>query len=67
MKDKFLTTGIVGTIVAAICCFTPLLAWSPAAIGLSAELAYLDFVLLPALIVFVAMVGVVLWRHKQSR
>ncbi len=67
MKDKLLTTGILGTIIAALCCFTPMLVWLFAAIGLSAALAYLDFVLLPALIIFIAMIGMALWRRKQSK
>ena len=67
MKDKLLTTGIIGTVIAALCCFTPLLVWLLAAIGLSAVLAYLDFVLVPALIIFIALIGVALWRRKQSK
>ena len=50
-----LTTGIVGTIVAALCCFTPLLVIVLGAVGLSAWLGWLDYVLLPALAIFVAI------------
>jgi mercuric ion transport protein len=50
-----LTTGIVGTIIAALCCFTPLLVIVLGAVGLSAWLGWLDYVLLPALAIFVAI------------
>ena len=38
--NKLLTTGIVGTVVAALCCFTPILAILLGAVGLSAGLTY---------------------------
>ena len=52
MKDKLLTTGIVGTVVAALCCFTPPPVVLPGAALLSAMLGWLDDVLLPALAIF---------------
>ena len=67
MKDKLLTTGIVGTIIAVICCFTPLLVWLVVAIGLSAIVVYLDAVLLPALAIFILITGYALWRRTQAR
>lgn len=67
MKDKLLLTGIGGTIFAAICCFTPLLVWGLAAIGLSALLGYLDIVLLPMLLIFIIITGVALWHRKKSK
>ena len=54
MTDRgLLTTGIVGTIIAAICCFTPALVVLLGAVGLSAWLGWLDYVLLPALGIFI--------------
>ena len=50
-----LTTGIVGTVVAALCCFTPLLVVALGAVGLSAWLGWLDYVLLPALGLFLCL------------
>jgi mercuric ion transport protein len=67
MKNKLLPIGVVGTILAAICCFTPLLVWLFAAIGLSAAVAYLDFVLLPILAGFIVMLGYGLWVRKQAQ
>lgn len=55
MKDKLLATGVVGTVIAALCCFTPVLVVLLGAVGLSAVLGWLDFVLLPALAAFVGL------------
>jgi mercuric ion transport protein len=56
MKNRtLLRTGIGGGIIAAICCFTPALVIGLGAVGLSAWLAWLDFVLLPALALFVGI------------
>ena len=60
-----LTTGIIGTIVAALCCFTPVLVVLLGAIGLSAVVGYLDVVLLPALAIFAGITIYALWRRKQ--
>ena len=53
---KLIATGIVGTVIAALCCFTPVLVVLLGAVGLSAWLGWLDYVLLPALAFFVAPV-----------
>ncbi len=56
MTDRgLLTTGIVGTTIAAICCFTPALVVLFGAVGLSAWLGWLDYVLLPALGIFICI------------
>ena len=56
MKDATLIkTGVVGTIIAAICCFTPVLVILFGVVGLSAWIGWLDYVLLPALAVFVGI------------
>jgi len=62
--NKFTKTGIIGTIIAAICCFTPLLVWVLAAIGLSGLAIYLDFVLLPLLAIFIAMA---IYGYRRSK
>lgn len=41
--------------IAAICCFTPALVLLLGAVGLSAWLAWLDYVLLPILVLFLAI------------
>ena len=63
MKSKqLLTTSLVGTAIAAICCFTPVLVILLSAIGLSAAVAYLDIVLIPALVISVVISLFALWR-----
>ena len=52
-KSKLLRIGIVGSVVAALCCFTPILVILLGAVGLAATVGYLDYVLFPALAVFI--------------
>jgi mercuric ion transport protein len=54
-KVKLLRVGIVGTIITALCCFTPLLVILLGAVGLSAIIGYLDYVLFPALTIFIVI------------
>jgi mercuric ion transport protein len=68
MKDAtLLKTGIVGTVIAAICCFTPALVILLGAVGLSAWLGWLDYVLLPALALFLGITAYGLWRRQRLR
>ena len=56
MNDRtLLRTGIIGTLIAAACCFTPLLAVLLGVVGPSARRGWLDYVLLPALVLFIAV------------
>lgn len=67
MNDqKLLRAGLIGSVVAALCCFTPLLVILLGALGLSAWLAWLDFVLLPALVLFILMTIYAVWRKYKS-
>lgn len=67
MKDgTILRTGVLGTVVAGLCCFTPILVITLGALGLSAWVGWLDVVLLPALAAFLGMVGYGLWRRRAS-
>ncbi|MGE4056505.1 MAG: mercury resistance system transport protein MerF [Vicinamibacterales bacterium] len=50
-----LRTGVAGTVVAALCCATPLLVIPLGAVGLSAWIGWLDYVLVPALSVFLGL------------
>lgn len=61
-----LKIGIVGSVIAAVCCFTPILVWVLAAVGLSTWLGNLDVILLPALTLFLIMTGVGLWRRTKK-
>jgi mercuric ion transport protein len=61
-ESNYLITGIVGTVISAICCFTPILVISLSAIGLSAVSAYLDAILFPAMAFFIIITLVGLWK-----
>ncbi|PKP68038.1 MAG: hypothetical protein CVT83_07015 [Alphaproteobacteria bacterium HGW-Alphaproteobacteria-5] len=68
MKDRtVLTTGVVGSVIVAVCCFTPALVILLGAVGLAAWLAWLDYVLFPALALFLGITayGFVLRRHRM--
>ena len=68
MTDKgLLCTGAAGSIVAATCCFTPGLVLLLGAVGLSAWLAWLDYVLLPALIPFLGITVYALIRIQRAK
>jgi mercuric ion transport protein len=54
-RAKLIATGTIGAIVAALCCATPILALLLGAVGLSALTGYLDYVLLPAIAIFIAI------------
>ncbi|WP_456388920.1 mercury resistance system transport protein MerF [Profundibacter sp.] len=65
MKDKtLLKVGILGTITAALCCFTPVLVVLFGIVGLSALVGYLDMVLFPALGIFILLTVYALWRKR---
>lgn len=65
-NNYLLRTGIIGTLLAALCCFTPVLVILFGALGLSALVGYLDIVLLPALTIFIAITVYALWRRKSA-
>ena len=67
MNDKaLLKTGVIGAVILALCCFTPLLVVLVAAVGLSAITGYLDYVLLPALLFFVGLTSYAVWRRAHK-
>ena len=65
-NDRLLKYGLIGTVVAALCCFTPILVILLGAVGLSALLGWLDIVLLPALAVFIGITLYALWRRQRT-
>ncbi len=62
-----LKTGVTGTIIIALCCFTPVLVILFGAVGLAALVGYLDYVLFPALAFFIALTIYALWRRQQFK
>ena len=68
MKDSALIrTGVVGMVIAMICCSTPLLVVFLGAVGLSAITGYLDLVLLPAIIFFLGLTIYALNRRNRRQ
>jgi len=63
-KISFIS-AVVGTVAAALCCFTPLLVGFLGLVGLSALTPYLDYVLLPAMVMLpiLAIVSYRKWRR----
>ncbi|MBI4273475.1 MAG: mercury resistance system transport protein MerF [Rhizobiales bacterium] len=67
MNDRALIgTGGVGATIAAICCVTPILAITFGALGLTAWLSIADYVVIPALIICLGLVGFGLYRRRAA-
>ena len=66
MNRKLLKAGILGSVVAALCCFTPVLVILFAALGLSAWVGYLDIILFPLLGLSLVLVVVSLFIKKGN-
>jgi mercuric ion transport protein len=64
---KLLRTGIIGTVIAAICCFTPVLVVLLSALGLAAWAGWLDYVLIPTLVFFIGLTGYAYYRQRQQK
>jgi mercuric ion transport protein len=59
-----LSVGVIGTPVAALCCFTPVLVVLLGAVGLAAVIGWLDYVLWPALAFFLGLTAFALWKRR---
>jgi len=62
-SKTLLRVGVIGMVLVALCCFTPILVILLGAVGLAAFTGYLDVVLLPALVAFVAL-AIYAVRHQ---
>ena len=65
-EAKLLKVGVIGAAVAAICCFTPALVVLLGVLGLSHLAGVLDYVLLPALLLFVGLIVYGLIRKSRA-
>mgnify|MGYP001393645600 FL=1 len=54
--STLLKTGMIGMLISALCCFTPVLVLIFGAVGLAAWVGYLDYVLMAALLFFVGVI-----------
>ena len=64
-RGGLLAVGITGFVLSALCCFTPVLVWTLAGLGLAALTGYLDIVLFPAMAVFAAITGYAIWKRSR--
>jgi mercuric ion transport protein len=65
-SKKGLYAAIGGTLVVALCCFTPLLVITLGVFGLSTVTPCLDYVLLPALLVMIIVVIISYLKWKKA-
>jgi mercuric ion transport protein len=67
MKNtSLLKVGLIGTAIAALCCFTPVLVVLLGVVGLSAVLGWIDYVLFPVLAIFIGITVYALY-HRQTQ
>lgn len=67
-QNKLLGISATGTVVMAVCCFTPALVLLFAALGISSLMgAWLDLILLPALAAFLCLTVYALLRRKKTK
>jgi len=67
MNNKtLLRVGVIGGVITALCCFTPVLVVLLSAIGLSVWAGSLDYVLLPALMIFVGITVYALFKREKA-
>ena len=64
-NDNLFKVGVTGAVVSALCCFTPVLVILLTTVGLSAIIGWLDYVLLPALAIFVGITAYAFWKKRQ--
>ena len=65
-SNGLLKTGMIGSAVIALCCFTPILIVTLGIVGLGSVTGYLDYVLLPGLAVFVGITIYALVRRPSA-
>jgi len=66
-ETRLFKAGIWGAVVTAICCFTPILVVVLGLIGLAALTAYLDYVLLPVLALFLIVIFYAWLKQRRRR
>jgi len=66
MKTRLVQIGAIGSVLVAICCFTPLLVWVLGVVGLLAVVGYLDLVLFPLLGLFILLLVIGLLAGSKN-
>ena len=64
--SRLFKTGLVGTALTALCCFTPALVILLSALGLGAAVAWLDIILLPLLGAFILLTVFAYFRKRRA-
>ena len=65
--NRWLWIGAGGIVVSGVCCFTPILVITLAALGAGSWALYLDAVLLPLLAFFAIVFAAGVWRWWRLR
>ncbi len=65
--EKLLRSGVTGTVIAMLCCFTPVLVILLGFVGLSAIIGGLDYVLFPILFASLGLIGYALYLRSGNR
>ncbi len=65
--EKLLRSGVAGTVIAMLCCFTPVLVILLGFVGLSAIIGGLDYVLFPILFASLGLIGYALYLSSGNR
>ena len=65
-RKRLLWTGVIGSGLVALCCFTPILVVLLGVVGLGAITGSLDYVLLPALVLFLGLAVYGGARRRQA-
>lgn len=60
-SGKLLKTGIAGSLIAAVCCFTPLLVVALTGVGLSGLIGGIDYVVFPVMFISLGLVAQALY------
>jgi mercuric ion transport protein len=66
MNKSLFKTGVIGSVIVALCCFTPILVILFVALGLSALIGYLDYVLFPLLGLFLVLIVLSLVTNRDN-
>jgi mercuric ion transport protein len=63
--NRIIMTGVIGSVIAAVCCFTPALVFLLSALGLASLIGYLDYVLLPAIVICFGLIAYGWWIRSS--
>ncbi len=66
-NNNLLRNGIVGSVIAALCCFTPALVIILGFVGLSAIIGGLDYILFPMLFASLGMISYALYLRSGNK